>query len=81
MRVCAAGLCVWLRWFVYVCMYVYVDKKWAVWSLTTGKSPVSVQGDLFLERNLLTGRKKGPGKLYYGKPCLVYMQCNYALQC
>ena len=25
---------------------------------------------------LLTGRKKG--KLYYGKPRLVYMQCSYA---
>ena len=28
---------------------------------------------------LLTGRKKGPGKLYYGKPRLVYMQCSYAM--
>ena len=28
---------------------------------------------------LLTGQKKGPGNLYYGKPCLVYMQCSYAL--
>ena len=29
---------------MYVCMYVaiYVDKKWAVWGLTTGKSPISV---------------------------------------
>ena len=26
---------------MYVCMYVYVDKKQAVWGLTTGKSPVS----------------------------------------
>ena len=47
MHVCAAGLCVWSRWFVYVCMYVYVwgiyvDKKQAVWGLTTGKSPVCV---------------------------------------
>ena len=49
-RVCAAGLCIWLHWFVYVCtyvcmyvcMYVYVVKKWAVWGLTTGKSPVSI---------------------------------------
>ena len=31
--------------YVHVCMYVmymYVDKKWAVWGLTTEKSPVSV---------------------------------------
>ena len=27
------------------------------------------------ETILLTGREKGPGKLYYGKPRLVYMQC------
>ena len=27
---------------------------------------------------LLMGRKRGPGKLYYGKPRLVYMQCSYA---
>ena len=27
---------------VCVCMYVYVDKKWAVLGLTTGNSPVSV---------------------------------------
>ena len=27
---------------------------------------------------LLTGREKGSGKLYYGKPCLVYMQCSYS---
>ena len=28
---------------------------------------------------LLTGWKKGPGKLYYGKPRFVYMQCSYAV--
>ena len=30
---------------------------------------------------LLTGRKKGPEKLYYGKPRLVYVQCirSYAM--
>ena len=100
-RVCAAGLCVWSRQFVYVYMYVciYVNKKWAVWGLTTGKSPASVIYCSLVEFNgqkgayyarwfvlgkkfgffLLTGRKKGPGNLYYGKPCLVYMQCSYAL--
>ena len=28
---------------------------------------------------LLTGLKKGSGKLYYGKPRLVYMHCSYAM--
>ena len=28
---------------------------------------------------LLTGREKGSGKLYYGRPHLVYMQCSYAM--
>ena len=40
-------------------------------------------GDLFMERNseafLLIGREKASGKLYYGKPHLVYMQCRYAM--
>ena len=31
------------------------------------------------ETILLTGREKGPGKLYYGKPRLVYMQRSYAM--
>ena len=44
------GLC------VYVCMYVYVDKKRAVWGLTTGKSPVSVIYCLLVEFN---GQKRG----------------------
>ena len=26
------------------------------------------------------GREKSSGKLYYGKPHLVYMQCSYAMQ-
>ena len=28
---------------------------------------------------LITGRKKGPGKLYYGNTRLVYMQCSYTM--
>ena len=81
---------------MYVCMYIYVDKKRTVWGLTTGKSPVSVIYCSLVEFNgqkrgllcqairpgngtiLLTGRKKGPGKLYYGKPRLVYLLCNAA---
>ena len=31
-RVCAAGLCVWLRRFVYVCLYIYVY----MWPKKTG---------------------------------------------
>ena len=36
-RVCTAGLCVWLHRFVYVCIYMW-PKKLAVWGLTTWKS-------------------------------------------
>ena len=28
---------------------------------------------------LLTEQKKGSKKLYYGKPCFIYMQCSYAM--
>ena len=27
---------------------------------------------------LLMGQEKDSGKLYYGKPCLVYMLCSFA---
>ena len=27
----------------------------------------------------INGIREGSGKLYYGKACLVYMQCNYAM--
>ena len=53
-RVCAAGLCVWSRRFVYVCMYV--NKKRAVWTLTTRKSFVSVIYCWLVEFN---GQKRG----------------------
>ena len=43
-RVCAAGLCVWLRRFV-------CGQKKAVWGFTTGKSPVSVIYCLLVEFN------------------------------
>ena len=62
-RVCAAGLCVWLRRFVYVCICVYIcicvcicGQKTGCWGLTTGKSPVSVIYCLLVEFN---GQKRG----------------------
>ena len=105
-RICAAGLCIWLHRFVYVYVCVYIfgyicGPKTGFWGLNTGKSPASViycslvvfndqkkglttPGDSFWERNmeptiLLTGRKKGSGKLYYSKPHLVYIQCTMQL--
>ena len=38
-HVCAAGLCVWSRQFVYMCI---CDQKTAVWGFTASKSPISV---------------------------------------
>ena len=37
-----------------------------------------IQGKKF-RSNLLTGREMGSVKLYYDKPCLVYMQCSYEM--
>ena len=53
------GLCVYVC--IYVCMYVYdyvmyVDKKRAVWGLTTGKSPVSV---IYCSLVKFNGQKRG----------------------
>ena len=63
-RVCTAGLCVWSRQFVYVCivcmyvcMYVCIcGQKRDVWDFTIGKSPVSVIYCSLVEFN---GQKSG----------------------
>ena len=36
------SVCVHTCMYVYTCVSIYVDKKWAVWGLTAGKSPVGV---------------------------------------
>ena len=50
-------------------------------SLTTKKSSLhqAIHSDKKIETILLTEWEKGSGKLYYGKPHLVYMQCSYAM--
>ena len=93
-----ASVCVCMCVCMYVCIYMWT-KEWAIWGLTTGKSPVSViycslaefngQKEAYYARRfilgkkfgtiLLTGQKKGPGKLYYSKPRLAYMQYSYAM--
>ena len=54
MRICTAGLCIWLRWFVYVCPYVAKNGLFGVLSLE--KSPVSAIYCLLLGFN---GQKGG----------------------
>ena len=95
-RVCAAGLCVWLCRFVYVCMYICGQKTGCLGSYhLSRKFPVSAtylyclgltakKGTyyvIYCEKKIgtITGWKKGLEKLYFGKPCLIYMQFNNAM--
>ena len=52
-------------------------------SVTTKKG-AHCAGWFFQEKKftsiLIKGQEKASGKLYYGKPCLVYMQCSYAMR-
>ena len=39
----------------------------------------AIRSEKEIWNNSIDGTKKGPGKLYYSKPRLVYMQCSYAM--
>ena len=93
--VCAAGLCVWLRRFVFA--YIYANKNGLFGVLPLKNLPLvqftacllNLMEKTYSTRRfvlgkkfgtiLLTGWKKGSGKLYYGKSRLVYIQCSYAV--
>ena len=64
----------------YTTVYRWHTACWFLRSMAS--NGLTMPSDLFREkigRIQLTGREiKGSGKLYYGKPCLVYMQCSCA---
>ena len=80
---------------VYVCMYMWTKKRavWGLTTRKSSVSVIycsliEFNGAYYARQFvlgkkfgtiLLTGRKKGPGKLYYSKPHFVYMQCSYAM--
>ena len=69
-RICAAGLCIWLHRFVYVYVCVYIfgyicGPKTGFWGLNTGKSPASV---IYCSLVVFNDQKKGA---YYARGFLL----------
>ena len=86
------GLCMYVC--MYVCMYMWTKRAvWGLTtknhviycslvefnSQKRGLLCQAIRSEKEIGAILLMGRKRGPGKLYYSKPRLVYMQCSYAM--